>query len=68
MTADMVCPECGEPAVRGIPNDLVPAHYTHISVPEWSHLDGTQLCPVIGPDGYRPADPISSCTSTSETA
>lgn len=63
---DMVCPQCGEAAREGVPTDLVPAHYANEPVPEWSHLDGTQLCPVIGPDGYRPADPIRLRTSLSE--
>lgn len=66
--ADMVCPQCGEPAQRHIPEDLVPAHYADQPAPDWSHLDGTQLCPVIGPDGYRPADPIRIRTSLPESS
>ena len=66
--AEMVCPQCGEAAREGVPTDLVPAHYADIPVPEWSHLDGTQLCPVIGPDGYRPADPIRIRTSLPESS
>jgi hypothetical protein len=66
--ADMVCPQCGEPAHESVPTDLVPAHYADIPVPEWSHLDGTQLCPVIGPDGYRPVDPIRIRTSLPESS
>jgi hypothetical protein len=55
------CPECDEPVRPRVPTDLVPAG-------EWSHLDGTQLCPEIGRNGHRPADPISSRTIPSETA
>ena len=65
---DVVCPQCGEAAREGVPTDPVPAHYADIPVPEWSHLDGTQLCPVIGPDGYRPADPIRCRTSLPESS
>ena len=61
-------PACGEPARTALPADLVPAHYTEQPAPEWSHLDGTQLCPVIGPDGYRPADPIRIRTSLPESS
>ena len=66
--ADMACPTCGEPAREGTPTDLVPAHYTGQKAPEWSHVDGTQLCPVIGSDGYRPADPIRIRTSLPESS
>jgi hypothetical protein len=66
--ADMACPTCGEPAREGTPTDLVPAHYTGQKAPEWSHADGTQLCPVIGSDGYRPADPIRIRTSLPESS
>ncbi|BCJ63015.1 hypothetical protein [Polymorphospora rubra] len=50
------CPECGEPA-RPVPprdwplNEFVPR-------PAASHHDGTPLCPVPGPNGSQPADPI----------
>ena len=54
------CPGCDEPVRPQVPTDLIPAG-------EWSHLDGTQLCPEIGPNGYRPADPISSRTTPTET-
>jgi hypothetical protein len=26
-------------------------------LPRYRHADGTQLCPVVGPDGYQPASP-----------
>jgi hypothetical protein len=32
-----------------------PAH--GLQQPQWSHRDGTSLCPVIGPAGYQPAQP-----------
>ncbi len=54
---DLVCPECGEPAHRGTPTDLTPAQRSHPPLPRYRHADGTQLCPVVGPDGYRPAPP-----------
>ncbi|GAB3160778.1 hypothetical protein GCM10027290_67240 [Micromonospora sonneratiae] len=52
----LCCPECGEPA-RPVPprdwplNGFVPR-------PAASHHDGTPLCPVPGPDGSRPAEPV----------
>ena len=59
MTGDqpMRCPECGEDAVSQPPADLVPWDAHGIPVPEWSHEDGSSLCPVIGPSGYQPAQP-----------
>jgi hypothetical protein len=51
------CPECGEPAVRRAPSDLTPWQAHGQDQPEWSHADGSALCPVIGPDGYQPASP-----------
>lgn len=52
---DLACPECGGPAEPGRPeNWLVPGE-----VPEYRHVDDkTGLCPVVGPDGYRPALPV----------
>lgn len=50
------CPECGEPA-RPVP----PRHWPldgFASRPATSHRDGTPLCPVPGPDGSQPAEPI----------
>jgi hypothetical protein len=52
-----VCPECGEPVRRVPPRSLVPWAAHGLPVPQWSHTDGEPLCPVLGPDGYRPADP-----------
>jgi hypothetical protein len=54
---DLVCPECGEPAHRGVPTDLTPMQRTAGIRPRYRHADGTQLCPVVGPDGYQPAPP-----------
>ena len=54
----MSCPECGEDAVRQPPPDLVPWEAHGLTRPEWSHRDGSSLCPVIGPSGgYQPAQP-----------
>jgi len=50
------CPECGEPA-RPTP----PRHWPldgFVSRPAASHRDGTPLCPVPGPEGSQPADPV----------
>ncbi|MGH7918836.1 MAG: hypothetical protein ACREQM_02695 [Candidatus Dormibacteraceae bacterium] len=50
-----VCPECGEPVQHVPPAGwLVPA-----PLPEWSHLDGEPLCPIVGPHGYEPAQAVS---------
>ena len=54
------CPECGEDAVRQPPSDLVPWEAHGLARPEWSHRDGSSLCPVIAPSGgFRPAHPQS---------
>jgi hypothetical protein len=49
------CPECGEEAVDEPPkNFLVPGVH-----PQYSHVsDGTALCPVMTPNGYRPAEAV----------
>ena len=40
------------------PADLVPWGALGIAKPDWSHRDGTSLCPVISPSGgYQPAQP-----------
>ncbi len=51
-----VCPECGEPA-RHLPpvRWVVPG-----PPPEWSHLDGESLCPIVGQHRYEPADGVPS--------
>ena len=57
-SAGRACPECGEPAHRVRPTTLVPYAAYGLPVPDWSHADGEPLCPVIGPAGYQPADPV----------
>jgi hypothetical protein len=57
-TNGLICPECGEPAYRGIPTDLTPAQRAAATRPRYRHADGTQLCPVLGETGYEPATPI----------
>jgi len=52
-----VCPECGEPARRVPPATRLPWAAHRLPVPQWSHLDGEPLCPVVGECGYRPAEP-----------
>ena len=55
----MTCPECGEDARRQRPASLVNWRAHGIAAPRWSHLDGSPLCPVIGPSGgYEPARPV----------
>jgi hypothetical protein len=51
------CPECGEAAIPQTPHDLTPGQRRATRKPAWSHRDGTQLCPVVGRDGYEPAQP-----------
>jgi hypothetical protein len=60
MSADQPaqCPECGEEAIHQPPAGLVPWEAHGIARPEWSHKDGSSLCPVIGQSGgYQPAQP-----------
>lgn len=50
------CPECGEHVVPVPPLNWI----TPGEVPGWTHAsDGTALCPVVGPAGYRPAQPVT---------
>ncbi len=53
----MQCPECSDDAVLQAPSNLVPWQANGIVPPQWSHQDGTSLCPVIGEQGYEPAQP-----------
>ena len=54
----MHCPECGENAISRPPADPTPWQAHGIPPPQWSHSDGSSLCPVIGPaGGYQPAQP-----------
>ena len=48
-----ICPECGEKAIAARPQDLTPSQKPNPQ--EHAHSDGTQLCPVMGRDGYEPA-------------
>lgn len=57
MTDSPTCPECGEPVQPKPPTVSFPWVAHGLPIPRWSHLDGEPLCPVIGPDGYQPADP-----------
>jgi hypothetical protein len=52
------CPECGEPARPVPPRDWPLQGWQ--ARPAASHLDGTALCPVPGPHGSQPADPIGA--------
>jgi hypothetical protein len=54
----MQCPECEEPAVNQQATDPVPWEAHGLDRPEWSHADGSALCPVVGTSGrYEPAQP-----------
>jgi hypothetical protein len=54
----MECPECGKDAVRQTPASRSSWRADRVAQPEWSHRDGSSLCPVIGPSGgYEPARP-----------
>ena len=48
------CPECGEPAVEDPPDRWTQAYGP---APRFSHFDGEPLCPVMGANGYEPAQP-----------
>ncbi|WP_239335073.1 hypothetical protein [Frankia sp. CiP3] len=55
---DHICPECDEEVISEPPTDDLTPYAAHgLTAPAWAHLDGTPLCPVIGPDGYQPAQP-----------
>lgn len=49
-----ICPECKEPVQEVPPTTWCGAWG---QAPDFSHLDGEPLCPVITADGYRPALP-----------
>ncbi len=51
------CPECGEPITHTPPSAWQDFWGPR---PDWSHLDGEPLCPVIGEHGYQPARPDRS--------
>jgi hypothetical protein len=50
------CPECGQRAVDKPPTWW--GMFELLAVPEFSHVDGTPLCPVNGPDGDAPVLPV----------
>ncbi|MGA5304575.1 hypothetical protein ACPCHT_32020 [Nucisporomicrobium flavum] len=50
------CPECGDPARPVGPTEWPLAGFA--ARPAASHADGTPLCPVVGPHGCQPADPV----------
>jgi hypothetical protein len=52
----LICPECHEPAIY---NPLYIWNVRFGSLPRYSHLDGEPLCPVVGNNGYEPAQPIN---------
>jgi hypothetical protein len=55
---EMLCAECGESAVNHPATDLVPWEAHGLDPPEWSHTDGSALCPVIGTSGsYEATQP-----------
>ena len=61
----LACPECGENAYHRPPTELVSWEAHGMTRPEWSHRDGSSLCPVIGPSGgYRPALPAEAGPGT----
>lgn len=49
------CAECGEQVQEEPPTSW---NRTWGPVPEWSHLDGEPLCPIVGDGGYEPAQVI----------
>ncbi|MGW5557594.1 hypothetical protein ACWER9_10270 [Micromonospora sp. NPDC003944] len=52
------CPECKEPARLVPPRDWPLNGFA--ACPGASHTDGTPLCPVPGPNGSQPADPVGA--------
>lgn len=52
------CPECGELARRTVPTDLTAQQRAQGLRPSYAHHDRSQLCPVVGNDGYEPAQPV----------
>jgi hypothetical protein len=54
-TEPLVCPQCRKPVLSEPPAQWITAYGP---LPQSCHLDGQPLCPVPGPDGYHPADPV----------
>lgn len=59
MNVKTTCPECGEPARAEHPTTW---DYRWGPAPDFAHLDGEPLCPVIGDTGYEPADAVAGDT------
>ncbi|MEU0558464.1 hypothetical protein [Dactylosporangium sp. NPDC006015] len=55
--AALCCPECREPVHAVPPTEWPLAGWA--PRPAHSHLDGTALCPVSGPGGSGPAEPVT---------
>ena len=63
----MQCPGCEEPAVNRPAMDPVPWAVHGLDRPEWSHTDGSALCPVIEVSGgYEPAQPSARRAATDQ--
>jgi hypothetical protein len=61
LAASMNCPECGEAATSQAPVEPVPWEARGMQRPQWSHTNGSALCPVPGPaGGYQPAQPVAT--------
>ncbi len=56
----LVCPECDEPACADPPTGYLNLWGIR---PTASHTDGSPLCPVIGPYGYQPAEPVPTAVA-----
>lgn len=54
MSGRAVCSQCSEPAEETSPSSWTPAWG---EAPQWSHVDGEPLCPVVGANGYEPCAP-----------
>jgi len=54
----LACPECEEEVTTSPPTTLAPYEAHGMQRPGYSHLDGEPLCPVMGPRGYQPAEPV----------
>lgn len=52
----LICPECRGRVYLGTPIDLTPSQ--RAKPPRYHHNDGTQLCPVVGKQGYQAAEPV----------
>jgi hypothetical protein len=52
------CPECGDPARLVAPREWPLSGFA--TRPAASHADGTPLCPVFGPNGAHPVDPVGA--------